>query len=267
MLFPGLFLLLVAATWLPGMVLSSPAAADEPLVTPLEVSADNNSSKIVVAVGKGSFSFTPNTITANPGDEIVFEFWSRGHSVARSAFGFPCMPYEYILTDQTGFWSGFMDDVTPTERPTFSITVNDTEPVFFYCAALDSCKENRMIGVINPNSTWTFAEQDSFINPRVIELRPGDPLPSESNRTTATNPAADPSAAAPPADDNDDGDDTAMPTLTDGEIAGVAMSSVALVILIAALAFTCIRQSKLEKRRRKATKHLYIKPSPIQPQP
>ncbi|KAK5630070.1 hypothetical protein RRF57_005784 [Xylaria bambusicola] len=227
--------LLLTATWLSEIVVSSltpgtlMALAESPM----------NNSKIVIAVGKGSFSFIPNMVVAKPGDEIIFEFWSAGHSVARSAFGFPCMPYEYIIPEAIGFWSGDVVDVTPSSHPTFTITVNDTEPIFFYCALASSCKGNRMIGVINPNSTWTLAEQDSFINPRIVELQPGDPLPSESNRTEPSQ--------APDSQDSDNG----MPILSVGEMAGIAMSSVALMILIAALAYTCIRQTRLEKKRRR----------------
>ncbi|KAI0515189.1 hypothetical protein F5B22DRAFT_191966 [Xylaria bambusicola] len=226
--------LLLTATWLSGVVVSL-STTGSPVVPP---GSPMNNSKIVIAVGKGSFSFIPNTVTAKPGDEIIFEFWSTGHSVARSAFGFPCMPYEYIMPEATGFWSGDVVDVTPSSHPTFSITVNDTQPTFFYCALASSCKANRMIGVINPNSTWTLAQQDYFINPSIVELQPGDPLPSESNRTES-----------PPTDSQDSDDD--MPSLSVGEIAGVAISSLALMILITALAYTCIRQSRIEKRRRR----------------
>lgn len=42
------------------------------------------------------------------------------------------MPYEYIMPESTGFWSGDIPNVTTSSRPRFTITVNDTEPIFFY---------------------------------------------------------------------------------------------------------------------------------------
>ncbi|TGJ88566.1 hypothetical protein E0Z10_g240 [Xylaria hypoxylon] len=186
----------------------------------------------------GSFTFTPDTITAVPGDEIIFQFWSYGHSVARSEFGFPCMPYEYITPDETGFWSGNMLDVTGS-RPTFTVTVNDTKPIFFYCSLSGSCKENKMIGVINPNNTWTLAKQESFINPRVLELRPGDPLPSESNK-------AEPTQA-----DGEHAHET--PSTTIGDIVGIAIGSIAVLLLAGVLAYICRRQNRIQREREQNT--------------
>ncbi|KAI0970215.1 hypothetical protein F4678DRAFT_462442 [Xylaria arbuscula] len=221
MLFSCLF---IAATWLSGITASS---------TPELVEPSENHAEITVAVGKGSFTFNPNTITANPGDEIVFEFWSDSHSVARSEFGFPCMPYEDIVPDGTGFWSGDVVNADTSQRPRFTFTVNDTEPIFFYCSVQNSCKGNKMIGVINPNSTWTLEKQDSFINPTILELQPGDPLPSESNGTDSGS------------EDHQDRYD--VPNLSIGEVTGIIISSVAMLLLIAILAYTCRRQGRLER--------------------
>ncbi|KAI1428170.1 hypothetical protein F5Y12DRAFT_733967 [Xylaria sp. FL1777] len=238
------------ATWLSGIVASSPTAGtseDPPGLS-------KNNSKIVVAVGKGSFTFVPDTITADPGDEIAFEFWSDGHSVARSAFGFPCMPYEYIVPEHAGFWSGDILNVTTNSRPTFTITVNDTEPVFFYCSPANSCKGNRMIGVINPNSTWTLDKQNSFINPSILELQPGDPLPSESNGTESLPP--------------DSKSPYEIPVLSIGEIAGIVISSIAVILLVGTLAYTCRHQGRLEKNWQRNTQSnpknlsITIEPSP-----
>ncbi|KAI1307746.1 hypothetical protein F5Y03DRAFT_405388 [Xylaria venustula] len=216
--------LFIAATWLSGIAAST---------APALVELSDRNAEIVVAVGKGSFTFNPDTITANPGDIIVFEFWSDSHSVARSAFGFPCMPYEDIVPDSKGFWSGDMLNADTSPRPRFTVKVNDTEPIFFYCAVQNSCKGNKMIGVINPNSTWTLDKQDSFINPTILELQPGDPLPSESNGTDSESEGHQ--------------DRYAVPDLSIGEITGIVISSVAMLLLVATLAYTCRRQGRLER--------------------
>ncbi|KAI0910584.1 hypothetical protein F4823DRAFT_561762 [Ustulina deusta] len=229
MMFAGL---LFTAVWLPGIAALSPTVR-----TSVDPKHDPN---IVITVGKGSFTFTPNTVTANLGDEIVFEFWSDGHSVARSAFGFPCMPYEYIMPESTGFWSGDIPNVTTSSRPRFTITVNDTEPIFFYWCFGDQLLQKEQNDWVSQNGTWTLDKQDSFINPSILELQPGDPLPSELNGTKSIPP--------------DDQNPHEIPTLSIGEIAGIAISSIAIVLLMGTLAYTCKRQGLLEKNWQQNTR-------------
>lgn len=45
---------------------------------------------IPVDVGKGGLVFSPNNITADKGDSIVFTFYPSSHTVAESAFDKPC---------------------------------------------------------------------------------------------------------------------------------------------------------------------------------
>jgi len=58
-------------------------------------------------------------------------------------------------------WSYKMSDHRPNDflvhtkvlqPPQFSIIVNDTEPIFFYCSAPGACIQDGMVGVINPVS-------------------------------------------------------------------------------------------------------------------
>lgn len=101
-------------------------------------------------------------------DESEFQFFPFNHSVARAEYGFPCIPYE-LTGNKTGFSSGFqpvgaiLDNVQQcldgmlglllilkNQPPTWTLTINDTDPIFFYCSALGSCIDNAMVGVINP---------------------------------------------------------------------------------------------------------------------
>jgi len=52
--------------------------------------------------------------------------------VANNFVCLKCMPYEYNVPDGVGFWSGGLSDVSSGSHPTYSITVNDTSPIFFY---------------------------------------------------------------------------------------------------------------------------------------
>jgi plastocyanin len=77
----------------------------------------------------GKLTFVPEAISAQPGDQVVFHFHAKNHTVTQSSFADPCG-----LKDG-GFDSGFMPvPANQTDNfPTWSITVNDTQPVWVYC--------------------------------------------------------------------------------------------------------------------------------------
>jgi len=94
-----------------------------------------------VAVGKNGLVFTPDTLTAAKGDIIEFTFVA-GHSVERSTFSDPCNPIS------TGaIYSGF-----PSASDQFTVTVNDTNPIWLYCSQISHCQSG-MVMVINPPSS------------------------------------------------------------------------------------------------------------------
>jgi hypothetical protein len=51
--------------------------------------------------------FSPNQLTASVGDVVEFWFYPQNHSVARSDYKSPCIPYEDTGVGRQGFWSGF----------------------------------------------------------------------------------------------------------------------------------------------------------------
>ena len=115
---------------------------------------------------------------------IEFRFFSGNHSVARAAYQHPCVPYESIVPGKVGFFSGFQlvdhsitEDVSwpfcqylrepasprllllslwanrhqlSHQLPSWNLLINDTDPVFYYCSAPNSCIGSQMVGVINP---------------------------------------------------------------------------------------------------------------------
>jgi len=95
-----------------------------------------------VVVGGTSLVFTPASVQAAVGDEVVFTFDGGNHTVTQAAFASPCNPMA------SGFFSGF----TGNTQTSFSITVKDTKPIWFYCAQVSHC-ESGMVGAINPPST------------------------------------------------------------------------------------------------------------------
>jgi len=102
---------------------------------------------ISVAVGNGSLTFSPNDIKASVGDSIEFSFFPKNHSVTQSSFANPCHP----LAD--GFFSTFVP-TTAESNKTFTILVNDTKPIWIYCAqtTLSHCQSG-MVAAINAPAT------------------------------------------------------------------------------------------------------------------
>ncbi|KAL5411979.1 hypothetical protein PMIN04_010031, partial [Paraphaeosphaeria minitans] len=114
----------------------------------------------LVKVGARGFQFEPAELTnVAVGDVVTYEFYPPDHSVARAEFGSACVPYEYFGGDRTGFWSKTQWVETPSDITHWNLTINSTEPIFYYCAAPNSCKGKLMVGGINPNSTQTLDAQ------------------------------------------------------------------------------------------------------------
>ena len=111
-----------------------------------------------IAVGATGFTFSPNNLSGIAvGSVIEFNFYPGNHSVVRSAFEFPCIPYENTGPNRVGFFSGFLDtNVYSSDGPKYRVRVNDTDPIFYYCAAPGSCIAHGMIGVINPVRSYSL---------------------------------------------------------------------------------------------------------------
>ncbi|CAA7269420.1 unnamed protein product [Cyclocybe aegerita] len=89
--------------------------------------------KIVVGGPNGELTFTPSNIAAAVGDTVLFEFHPKNHTVTQSSFAQPCSPFA-SAAGAPGFRSGFQFvALDATEFPTFSLLINDTEPIWGYC--------------------------------------------------------------------------------------------------------------------------------------
>jgi plastocyanin len=112
-----------------------------------------------VTVGAQSvLSFVPNTVTAQPGDTVQFVFSPKNHTVTQSSFAAPCQPLA------NGADSGFQPvAANATQVPSFSITVNDTTPTWWYCRQAGHCEEG-MVFAINPTANKTFAAFQAAAN-------------------------------------------------------------------------------------------------------
>ncbi|GLB09213.1 hypothetical protein AtubIFM57258_005125 [Aspergillus tubingensis] len=174
--------------------------------------------------------YSPHNVSAAVGDVIVFEFYPRNHSVVKADYLAPCVPASGEI-----FYSGIFNSFNEEDGqlvgppPTWSLVVNDTEPTFFYCTAIDSCIGNGMVGVINPNSTMTFESQYNRAKTYPYMLVPGQSIPAEgtiaptSTSTSTSSPSNTPS--------------TSSPALSTGAIVGIVIGSVAFIAILGALFF------------------------------
>lgn len=145
-----------------------------------------------------------------------------------------------------GFTSGFKPvDVVLDEPPRYQITVNDTEPIFFYCGAPNSCIGYQMVGVINPNASTSLEKHKQVAADSSFMLLPGEDWPSEGDipsgvaATSATSaPTSTSSAATVTA--------TAAPShgLSAGVIAGIAIGGSAVLLAAGVAIWFCGRISR-----------------------
>jgi len=109
------------------------------------------SAQIQVTVGGpgGVTLFTPNNMTAQIGDSVLFTFMQKNHSVSQSSFDQPCSSLA------GGFDSGFhpvADNVTGS-FPTALFQVVDNNPVWVYCRQNGHCQKG-MVMAINPGDKF-----------------------------------------------------------------------------------------------------------------
>jgi plastocyanin len=121
---------------------------------PTPASPSGNTIEVIVG-GNGTLSFSPSRVSASPRDTIKFVFQAKNHTVTQSSFSAPCMPLTNATTGtRTGFNSGFMPVASGTsDFPTYSITINDTSPIWAYCAQANHCGSGMVFAVNSDESS------------------------------------------------------------------------------------------------------------------
>ena len=104
-------------------------------------------------------AFNPTNVTAQPGDTITFTFISKNHTVTQSSFDSPCQPLD------GGIDSGFepIPD-NSTETLNFTITINDTSAIFFYCRQTGHCSGDGQVFAVNLPANETYEEFQAAAN-------------------------------------------------------------------------------------------------------
>ncbi|KAF8419427.1 hypothetical protein EV426DRAFT_287931 [Tirmania nivea] len=175
-----------------------------------------------ITVGRAAHAFKPSSVKAAIGDVIKFEFYPTNHSVVRAEFDAPCIPREKMYPKETGFFSGFFPmDSVPENPPTWSWKVDTTDPVFFYCSAVDACTFWGMVGVINPTADKPLSTFAANSKTAQFQLSPGEPFPGETVNNKKTTSSSSSSSKKNSRD-----------TLSTGAIVGISLGAVATVVLI-----------------------------------
>ncbi|RCI14263.1 hypothetical protein L249_6177 [Ophiocordyceps polyrhachis-furcata BCC 54312] len=108
----------------------------------------------VVNVGRNPLTnqtakkYFPDTVEAQQGEVVQFRFNAPGsmHTVTQSEFDTPC------IQKSGGFNSGAQAvKSSSSETMVFNLVINDTKPIWVYCATGDHCK-SKMVMVINEAS-------------------------------------------------------------------------------------------------------------------
>ncbi|KAL8785619.1 MAG: hypothetical protein Q9213_003273 [Squamulea squamosa] len=131
---------------------------------------------VKVSNKKGDLTFEPNNLQVPPGDMVQFHFYPKNHSVVQSTFDQPCEPINNNNASVPGFFSGFMP-VKPDAgmKPSYTIMVNDTKPIWYYCSQGKHCQQ-KMVGVINPpaaNKSRTIESFGELASKATANLSPG----------------------------------------------------------------------------------------------
>lgn len=97
--------------------------------------------------GSAGLVYTPDSITADVGDMVQFNFMSENHTVTQSSFNTPC---EKLAN---GVDSGFMPNPgnSLNPPPMMMFQVNTTQPIWMYCRQKGHCGKG-MVFSINPTA-------------------------------------------------------------------------------------------------------------------
>ncbi|KAL6707247.1 hypothetical protein ACN47E_004235 [Coniothyrium glycines] len=169
---------------------------------------------VVTVAADNKFRFTPNSITAQPGDVVAFNFVSQNHSVVSSNANSPCQP------QRNAIFSDFQPVAGPTgggangngnrnlngnrnrngnrnknnnrqagNTPMFMVPITDNQPMYIYCSQAQHCQQG-MVMVINPPSPQAVAQyaQEAAQANNNVSPRGGVSGGSVRNNAAGTNP-------------------------------------------------------------------------------
>lgn len=151
---------------------------------------------IQVGGAGGALVYDPEAIAAQPGDQVVFHFHPKNHTVTQSSFANPCGPKD------GGFNSGFMPVPANTTDnfPTYTINVNDTTPIWVYCGQAGNTPASHCgAGMVFAVNCGQDGSPNSFTNFKKSALAVGASLSAAGAGASSTWTAAYGGVTVPPA--------------------------------------------------------------------
>lgn len=107
----------------------------------------------MAANGTAGFFFSPDTLTVPVGAMVQFQFVGGNHTVTQSNFDAPCIPLSTSNTSAVGLHSDYVPAAASIQQsgeiPIWTIQINNTNPIWLYCAQGQHCQSG-MSMVINP---------------------------------------------------------------------------------------------------------------------
>ena len=114
-----------------------------------------------------TLKYYPEEIQAEPGSLVQFQFYPKvrlkftliykkstdlfmkNHTVTQSTFDRPCEPINSVMSNVTGINSGPMPPENGMMK-VFTIMVNDTKPIWMYCATKPHCQKGMVMAINAP---------------------------------------------------------------------------------------------------------------------
>jgi hypothetical protein len=156
---------------------------------------------VVTVAANNKFQFTPNSVVAQPGDMVAFNFvsqvrqffhdlclliqvtyiltLSQNHSVASSDANSPCQPQQNaIFSDfqpipgnpngspngaggNAGNGRNRNNNRQAGNTPMFMVPITDNQPMYIYCSQAQHCQQG-MVMVINPPNAQAVAQYQTL---------------------------------------------------------------------------------------------------------
>lgn len=199
---------------------------------------------IRIDVGSSGKSFSPDTVTADKGDVLEFHFSKSKHSVVSGDYDKGCSPQS-----QGGFYSGMLqakgNNVSRTacctwqgmetrgltlEQPSiFQVTVESTDPTFFYCSAGSHC-QGGMVGVANPSSGKSLATYKDHAKSSGSNVSPDAPYGGKLVKEGEVNNGATATTGSGPSQTKDNTGAAAGLRGTFSVVAGLAAGTAAFLV-------------------------------------
>ncbi|KAK4121851.1 hypothetical protein N657DRAFT_576970 [Parathielavia appendiculata] len=170
------------------------------VLTALTSLASAQKTWVVTVARNGSLTYSPDKLVAQPGEFVQFQFLAGNHTVTQSTFDKPCQPIS-LNSNVTGFHSGFLPAAASASMgmvPTYTIQINNTNPLWLYCAQGRHCQQGMVMVINEPaNNASRTLESYKSLAAGAQSLAPGG-TPGAGGTTGSTNTPSGTGGAASP---------------------------------------------------------------------